>query len=323
MSQTRTFAECIALKETGAMEFESINNPESMGHWGKNAFGGNTMALAINAGYQQLAEDYQLYSVMGYFLGPSRLDRALICNVREIRKTRTFCAREVELSQLYDGKRRKVMVLLMDFQMREPATMMSFSAPPALKYSSLHQAPSLQQLRSTALKEGRATAVDTAFHEQGFALKDRYFEQRACVEGVFGQTLYGVLQQAKTTQDDLPVTAKTSADWFRAVDALSTRAENMSALAFMMDAALAFVPLAHDHSFFTEAGACSTLDFAFRVFVNDLKVNDWHLREMKTIAGGEGRTYNEARLWDERGKMVASMTQQCILRPKPKPTIKL
>jgi acyl-CoA thioesterase len=34
------------------------------------------------------------------------------------------------------------------------------------------------------------------------------------------------------------------------------------------------------------------------------------------VAGGEGRTYSEARIWDQTGRMVANLTQQSILRPK-------
>jgi acyl-CoA thioesterase len=49
-------------------------------------------------------------------------------------------------------------------------------------------------------------------------------------------------------------------------------------------------------------------------------LNEWHLKEMKTINGAEGRTFGEAHLWDLKGNLVASMTQQSIMRPhKPKP----
>jgi hypothetical protein len=38
------------------------------------------------------------------------------------------------------------------------------------------------------------------------------------------------------------------------------------------------------------------LDFALRNLVNDVDLNEWHLREIKTIAGGDGRAYSKARL---------------------------
>ena len=83
-----------------------------------------------------------------------------------------------------------------------------------------------------------------------------------------------------------------------------------------MDAGLAFIPLVHSKKFLDDAGACSTLDFSFRVFVNDLNVNEWLFREIKTATGGSGRTFVESTVWDEKGRMVANMTQQNILRPK-------
>jgi len=85
------------------------------------------------------------------------------------------------------------------------------------------------------------------------------------------------------------------------------------------------MPLSHNHQFLDDSGACSSLDFALRVFTNDLDMSKWHYREMNTITGGNGRTFSEARLWDNKGserRMVALMTQQAILRPPAKPKAK-
>lgn len=64
----------------------------------------------------------------------------------------------------------------------------------------------------------------------------------------------------------------------------------MAALAFLMDGALAFLPLTHGGMWFDDVGACSTLDFALRVFVPSVDMGEWHLRERSTSRGeGEGR----------------------------------
>lgn len=81
-----------------------------------------------------------------------------------------------------------------------------------------------------------------------------------------------------------------------------------------MDQALSFLPLNHDHKGFDDSSACSTLDFALRVFVPDVRIEEWHLRERKTISAGVGRTYSESRLWRKDGELVCIMTQTCILR---------
>ena len=39
-----------------------------------------------------------------------------------------------------------------------------------------------------------------------------------------------------------------------------------------------------------DAGACSTLDFSLRLLVGDFDLNEFNLRETKTLAGGNART---------------------------------
>jgi acyl-CoA thioesterase len=83
-----------------------------------------------------------------------------------------------------------------------------------------------------------------------------------------------------------------------------------------MDGALSFIPLTHSKMSLHDAGACSSLDFALRIMSNKIDMREWNFKEMKTIHGSDGRTYSEGRLFDRKGKMVAIMNQQSILRPK-------
>jgi acyl-CoA thioesterase len=84
-----------------------------------------------------------------------------------------------------------------------------------------------------------------------------------------------------------------------------------------MDSAVSFTPLALSGMYLDDAAACSSLDFSLRIFSNRIAMEDWHLREWRTHASGEGRTFSESRVWDERGGLVASMSQQSILRAFP------
>lgn len=216
---------------------------------------------------------------------------------------------------MQDGSRRPTLVCLVDFQVREKA-LLTYSKPPGGKYAGVDQAPSLEEARQALVDSGVVPKEMANVHAVLFGLLHRYFDQKAPPEGVMAQNMTGIAKHLPTTQDDLPLTSKTSADWFRAKDKLETEVQHLSALAFVMDAALSFLPLAHNHQFLDDAVACSSLDFALRVLGSEVDLNRWHFRELGTVAGGEGRTYSEARVWDERGKMVASMTQQGILRPK-------
>ncbi|KAJ9657102.1 hypothetical protein H2201_008310 [Coniosporium apollinis] len=309
-----TVAEQVALKEAKPDEYISLHSPSRMGNAGIIAYGGCTMGTAVNAACQSAQAHYYLYSALGYYLGPSLTDRKVFCTVHRVRDTRTFATRRVEVSQRQDdGTKRPCFVLLADFQVKEPP-LLRFSASPSRQYPDVDDCPTWDLIRETLVSEHGFTKRRVDAHKAVFDLMGRFWDQRQCPEGVFAQNLMGIAKEIRTTQDDLSITEKASADWLRSKHPLITKAEQLSALAFLMDCALSFVPLAHSHQFLEDAGACSSLDFALRVFVSDLDLNDWHLREMKTVTGDEGRTYSESRLWDRKGRMVASMTQQSILR---------
>jgi acyl-CoA thioesterase len=86
-------------------------------------------------------------------------------------------------------------------------------------------------------------------------------------------------------------------------------------LAFALDGAISFIPLILSQHFLTDVAACSSPDFALRFHTDVPDATRWHLREMRTVVGDYGRTYNEARIWNETGMLVGTMNQQGILRP--------
>ncbi|OAL30955.1 hypothetical protein AYO20_08540 [Fonsecaea nubica] len=313
-----TLSEQIAVKATGPDEFCSLFPPARGANQLGIAYGGCTMSIGVHAAYHTVKPGYNLYSVLGHFLGPTRTDRTLTCRVQRLRDTRTFATRRVDVWQsLPSGEQRLCMTLQADFHINEPA-MMEYSAPPKGRYSDWSQCPRVEKLAEDLLAKGHITEEDARAYRHTTSVLLSFFENRFCPEGIWGQNLGGAAKQLRTTQDHLPITSKTSGDWFRTAQPLTSRAEHLAALAFMMDAGPSFMPLIHDHKGMHDAGAASTLDFALRVFVNDVDMTRWHLRERMTRTAGVARNYAESRIWDESGKMVASMTQQCMLRPKPR-----
>ena len=171
--------------------------------------------------------------------------------------------------------------------------------------------------RQNMLNRGLADPKMVQMHKVVFGLADRFTERRFCPEGVLTQNMTGFAKKGTpTTQDSLPLPSRTSGDWFKTKHPLKTPAEHVSALAFVMDGALSFLALTHNGQSLADAAAQSSLDFAFRVFENRVDLNEWLVREMVTVTGGNGRTFAEAKVWNPEGKMVAEMTQQCILRPQ-------
>ena len=46
-------------------------------------------------------------------------------------------------------------------------------------------------------------------------------------------------------------------------------------------------------------------------------MSEWYLKERKTSRGGGNRTYSEGKLFDQHGNLIASNTQQSIMRLRP------
>lgn len=168
------------------------------------------------------------------------------------------------------------------------------------------------------VRDGKVGQKLVDMQNTSFGLFARLFNTRPCPEGIFAQLITGLAKHLPTTQDHLELTDRSTADWVKLPDVLEDQTENVACLGFLLDGALAFAPLTFSHMFLDDSSATSSLDFALRVFSNKVEMGEWHLREMVTHVGAEGRTYSEARMWDEGGRCVASMTQQSIMRPRKK-----
>ncbi len=274
--------------------------------------------MAINAAYQTVSAPYHLYSALGNYLGPASTDRKYLCLVSKLRDTKTFATRLVEVVQVQDdGYQRHCLFLTADFQRAEPSTFLTYSRPPRTNsFTSFEDSSTMADIRQSMLMTKVTDPKMVEIHKVAFGLLDRLVDGRSCREGVLTQNLTGFAKKGTpTTQDHNSLPQKTSGDWFKAKHEMKTPAEHVAGLAMIMDGALSFLALTHSGLSFADAGAQSSLDFAFRVFENTVNLNNWHLREMSTVTGGNGRTFNEAKTWDQEGRMVAEMTQQCILRP--------
>jgi acyl-CoA thioesterase II len=312
----QTLADQLGLDEIGPGQYVSKYPPARMGTVLPIAYGGCTLGLATHAAYRTVPSTHSLYSLVGHFLGPASTTEKLYFRVHVSRNTRTFVTRRVQATQVQsDGKVRVCLELLADFQVEE-SSVLTYSSPPATEYSGPEQSRSIKQMAEAAVSGGLMDAKAAAQIVGSFNLDEVFLESRFCPEGVSGQNVLGANKLVQTTQDHLPFTEKASADWIRTRMPLGTRSERMSAVSFVLDAALSFVPVMHSQWWLDDLAACSTLDFALRIFVPDIHVDAWHLRERKATAGGFGRTYAEGRLWDDKGILVASMTQQSIMRPK-------
>lgn len=318
--EAATLSDQTAVEQTGPNEFISKSLPGRFGNSTNIAYGGCAAGIATRAACATVSDGYYIYSVMGYFLGPTSTESKLHLTVERTRDTKTFATRRVLVKQKQpDGRTRTICDMLADFHVREPG-LLTYSPTSTfhLTEEGPEKSPTMDDLTQQTVAEG--LVKDKSILPAAMAMfkgHEVHFEARTVARGMSGQNLVGLLAKKPTTQDELPVTDRVSGDWSRTRIPLKDHGERAAAVVFMMDGGLPFIPLAHNHLWFTDAGANSTLDFAVRWFEPDLDLTKWHLRERKTIAAGHGRSFNEGRLWDEKGNLVLSATQQCILRPKP------
>ncbi|KAK7935387.1 hypothetical protein PG985_000882 [Apiospora marii] len=331
-----TVTEQTAIEEIGPGQFRSKVNPGRMGNAKPIAYGGCTLGVAVRAAHMAVPPNHHLYSVVGHYLGPASTTEKLVCIVHNTRTTKSFSTRRVVVQQAQPSgsttttageQMRTCMELIADFHAEEPAAPgMTYSAPPSQAYAGpSHQSETPAVLRASDLSAAETAAV--ARSRDVFALNERFLETRPCREGVAAQNLNGVLAGRPTTQDARALADRTAAEWVRHKPTssnnkeegtgLASAADQAAALAFCLDGGLSFLPLTLDGVWLGDVGACSSLDFALRFMAPRPDFNGWHLRERRTVAGGAGRTYSEARMWDEEGNMVAIMSQQSIMRPKP------
>ena len=304
-----TLAHHIAVEKKGENLYATQRPPERMGNAAPIAYGGYAIAAAIHSAYLAAPDGFHLYSVLGHYLRPASIDQKLFCRVTETRRSANFVTYSISLEQPHqNGEMRSCAQVLADFHKQEPS-ILTYSAKPSREYSHWSNCLAWGDKLS---KEARPD--QEAAYRQMFGLAERLYELRPCPEGISSQNMMGYLKTFKTTQDHLSPESKSSADWFRVHGPLSTAGEQMGSLGFILDGHLSFLPLTQNHLFLDDAGACSSLDFALRIFTPNVKLSEWHLRELLSHSSANGRTYSESRVWAEDGTMVASMSQQSILR---------
>ncbi|KAJ9420069.1 thioesterase-like superfamily-domain-containing protein [Fusarium oxysporum] len=276
-----TLAEQVAVDQVSPENMSPRLNPIRMGNAMPIAYGGCTASIAVNAACHTAPPSMSLYSVLGHFHGPASTDKKLHCSVTNIRDTRSFATRRVQVKQQQpNGKFRVCMEVLADFHVIEPSSW-DYSEATCSKWPRAEDCPNLEELVKGLLEKGSATEKQGKEFTKSFAANADFFETRYCTAGVSSQNLSGAARNTKTTQDTSPITEKVSAD----------------ALAFLMDGGLSFLPLSHNNMWFDDTAACSTLDFALRIFVPEVKMGEWH-----------------GKLWDKHGNLIASNTQQSIMR---------
>lgn len=300
-------------------KYVSVNLPEKMGNSADIAFGGAVLSMSVNAAVSVVPPQFRLYSAHGFYLGPTLANDKLMFQIIPIRNTKTFQTLRVEARQVQKGQERTTFYITLDFQVIE-TPVLQYNLPTRLRYPPPNECLDILEHNAKLVEQGKLPKQLVKPFEIGFSLFRRFFEQRPCPNGLSAQNLLGMHKKAKTDQDHLPMHEKVSAYWFRSRVSL-TQAEGYAALAFVMDAALAFLPATFRNTFLDDYGAISSLDCTMRFHCADFDCNDWLLHEQVTEGADLARTFSTGRIFRQDGTLVASMHQMSIMREKPKRSV--
>ncbi|GES64147.1 thioesterase/thiol ester dehydrase-isomerase [Aspergillus terreus] len=275
----------IAIEPIGTDCYRSIVPPICMGDLADWAYGGNILAVAVNAAYATVTEGQHLYSISGHFVRPASPFQKLICRVERIRSTRTFQTRLLRIVQPEGKIEQLCLIATADFHIDEPADLVNYSTRPKLLVPST---PAVETATEKTQERGLYRILDTMME----------------------------VHPHSTDLEGKDVSDIVSADRFRIQGALHTEANRIAALAFYMDRGLAYVPANHSGYSLFQASACATLEFALRILTHELDLQNWHVSERQTFWAGNARALSEGRVFTEDGRFLASMTQKTILRPQ-------
>lgn len=248
------------------------------------AFGGQVLGQAIMAAGATVEDDRQIHSMHCYFLRPGRADQRMTLEVSNLHDARSFSTRSTQVYQ--DGE--MLMSLFTSFQIDqagadhfEPFDISSVPEPESLA--------SQQELYGHLADD----------HRIAWLLK-RPFDFRYTTSDI----LFSVEDQSPTQMI-----------WMRASQALpSNPLLHRAALAFGSDYTLVETVLrAHGYPWSNHDVRFASLDHAMW-FHRPFRADDWllYVHETPTAQGGRGLTHGK--FYDRAGTLVASVTQESMIR---------
>ncbi|KAK0545812.1 hypothetical protein OC845_004909 [Tilletia horrida] len=327
---------------------------------GSTIFGGIIFACSVQAAFESIVDElglpaaskFALYSFQGAFTSPAFAHLPLKIAVESARTSRGFVTRVVRCFQedpAKAGSRRNVLIAICDFNAKGRPSLVEFDTPPldpttGRPWLKASECPDPVQEVAAQTKQARADSDEATLNNLYLQSEFRsWFNglcEYVCPPNSLTRDSYFTLGSTNpSTQDRLSIHKRRLADWSRvSADISESALSRISAeqpdcvpfrpesfqyvcLAFMLDTilpralmAVAKVPL------FSEETAV-TLDFCMR-FHRDhgLDATKWLLRETHSTVAASGRSLNVGTLWDEEGRIVATISEQCLNTPRKTPS---
>lgn len=264
--------------------FRGAQRPGGVGR----IFGGQVIGQALAAAMKTIASDKLVHSLHAYFMRPGDEDYPIDFRVEADFDGRTFSNRRVVAIQ----KEKPILNLVASFQVPEAGLAHQLSMPDVAPPESLDDLADYARQRRDELSE----------QQYRFLVRPSPFEIRYVGVPTFFQS---------------QATDPISHMWFRMrAPVLANQHMHRAILAFATDLALlgtALMP--HGLRLQSAALQSASLDHALW-FHDDVAVDDWLLYTMDSPWSGHGRGYNRGMIFDRWGKLVASCTQEGLMRVK-------
>lgn len=253
-------------------------------------FGGQALGQSLAAA-QFTVPDWPAHSCAGAFLRAGKIDAPIEFEVERVRDGRRYAARRVLASQ--EG--RAIFDMICSFHDPEEGFTHQFATPPA-------NAPDPESLLNlqdyAAAHRERLPPAMAALYGRNFPVEIRLFEP----EQVFFEPL-------KSPRRDY---------WLRmpSADGIERPADHVALLAFMSDYWLvgcvgaAHVTPAVKHSF-----AMASLNHSLW-FHAPVRADQWLLFQTESPWAGQGRGLARGFVYDQAGKLLASVAQEVSVRPR-------
>jgi len=275
--------EVLSLETLEANKFKAgnlfIGNPR--------IYGGQVLAQSIASAQKTIdTEKFVLNSIHGYFLSPGNNELDVIYEVEKIKDGRSFCTRRVLAKQ----KDRVIFLCAISFHIAEEGLEHMAVMP------NVTQADSL-----TSFSE-----IFAQFAEK-FDVKARGFYSPE------SPIIFHPVEHYNPFNPGIRP-AETNV-WFKVNGEYeSNPLLNQVLMAYVSDFSLLISALLpHNVSFFNTPIVIASLDHAMW-FHRDADFNDWHLYSVESPNAGNARAFCQGKIFTQDGKLVASVTQEGLIR---------
>ncbi len=273
----------LTLKRKGENHFEGQNYKTA---WGR-VFGGQVLGQSLHAAYQTVPKDRIAHSMHGYFILGGDINLPIDYHVDTIRDGRSFTTRRVVAFQ--NGK--AIFNMAASFHINEKGESHQINMPnvltPDLLLTDLQQAERLQH------KDPERFLRIMKAHPQ-------IFEFKPVDKAIYLQT-----------QNSAPF----AHIWFRIKEKIQVDLSfQHQILAFASDYSLLLTAtLPHRENLMNSKMYYASLDHAIW-FHREYKIDDWLLYVIESPSASNARGFSRGSIFNKKGIMVASVTQEGLMR---------